>query len=122
MVGRAGFEPAYRFREPNLQSGAINHSTTDPQQPFRTANHGTIPWAPGPRNHGKSRASSQGGVELHEGPLALPARALVDLLRAFVVDGGLEKHPACARFARIRDRRVDQRARDAASARRRLDE
>ena len=30
LVGRAGFEPAYRFREPNLQSGAINHSTTDP--------------------------------------------------------------------------------------------
>ena len=34
MVGRAGFEPAYRFREPNLQSGAINHSTTDPQTPL----------------------------------------------------------------------------------------
>ncbi len=31
VVGRAGFEPAYRFREPNLQSGAINHSTTDPR-------------------------------------------------------------------------------------------
>ncbi len=31
LVGRGGFEPPYRFREPNLQSGAINHSTTDPQ-------------------------------------------------------------------------------------------
>ncbi len=31
MVGRAGFEPAYRFREPNLQSGAISHSTTYPR-------------------------------------------------------------------------------------------
>ena len=30
LVGRAGFEPAYRFREPGLQPGAINHSTTDP--------------------------------------------------------------------------------------------
>ena len=31
LVGRAGFEPAYRFREPNLQSGAFNHSTTYPR-------------------------------------------------------------------------------------------
>jgi peptidoglycan/LPS O-acetylase OafA/YrhL len=31
LVGRGGFEPPYRFREPNLQSGAINHSTTDPK-------------------------------------------------------------------------------------------
>ena len=29
-MGRAGFEPAYRFRGPNLQSGAINHSATYP--------------------------------------------------------------------------------------------
>ncbi len=31
LVGRAGFEPAYRLREPGLQPGAINHSTTDPR-------------------------------------------------------------------------------------------
>src|SRR6185503_5045156 len=31
MVGRVGFEPTYRFREPNLQSGAINHSATYPR-------------------------------------------------------------------------------------------
>ncbi len=31
LVGRVGFEPTYHFREPNLQSGAINHSATYPR-------------------------------------------------------------------------------------------
>jgi len=43
LVGRAGFEPAYRFREPNLQSGAFNHSTTYP----RVGRHSLGPRASG---------------------------------------------------------------------------
>lgn len=31
FVGRAGFEPATPGGEPNLQSGGLNHSPTDPQ-------------------------------------------------------------------------------------------
>jgi hypothetical protein len=44
LVGRAGFEPAYRFREPNLQSGAINHSTTDPRWGPAEIRDGQIPF------------------------------------------------------------------------------
>ena len=61
-VGRAGFEPAYRFREPGLQPGAINPSTTDPRwgpAQLRVARGSFLPCRPGPgtARRGKLRSA-----------------------------------------------------------------